>query len=62
MTISFEIPPEIAHELRGDGADLGREAKEAFLVDSTVGTGSRIASRRGPGIGPLRDGWGPEAS
>ncbi len=33
MTISFEIPPEIAQELRGDGADLGREAKEAFLVE-----------------------------
>jgi len=33
MTISFEIPPEIAHELRADGADLGREAKEAFLVE-----------------------------
>src|SRR5208283_27674 len=33
MTISFEIPPEIAHEPRADGADLGREAKEAFLVE-----------------------------
>ena len=33
MTISFEIPPEIAHELRADGTDLGREAKEAFLVE-----------------------------
>ena len=33
MTISFEIPPEIAHELRADGADLGREAKETFLVE-----------------------------
>src|SRR5271157_861558 len=33
MTISFEIPPQIAHELRADGADLGREAKEAFLVE-----------------------------
>jgi predicted HTH domain antitoxin len=33
MTISFEIPPEIAHELRADGADLDREAKEAFLVE-----------------------------
>jgi hypothetical protein len=33
MTISFEIPPRIANELRADGADLGREAKEAFLVE-----------------------------
>jgi hypothetical protein len=33
MTISFEIPPDIAHELRTDGADLSREAKEAFLVE-----------------------------
>ena len=48
MTISIEIPPEIAHELRADGADLGREAKEAFLVESTVGTGSRITSSPRP--------------
>jgi hypothetical protein len=33
MTISFEIPPQIAHELRADGSDLGRQAKEAFLVE-----------------------------
>ena len=33
MTISFEIPPQIAHEHRADGADLGRQAKEAFLVE-----------------------------
>jgi len=33
MTISFEIPPELANELRCDGADLGREAKESFLVE-----------------------------
>jgi hypothetical protein len=33
MTISFEIPPDIAHRLRTDGADLSREAKEAFLVE-----------------------------
>jgi hypothetical protein len=33
MTISFDIPPDIAHGLRIDGADLSREAKEAFLVE-----------------------------
>jgi len=33
MTISFEIPPELANELCGDGADLDREAKESFLVE-----------------------------
>jgi hypothetical protein len=33
MTISFEIPPQIAIELRGDGADVGQEAKKAFLVE-----------------------------
>ena len=33
MTISFEIPPEIANELCVDGNDLGREAKEAFLIE-----------------------------
>jgi hypothetical protein len=30
MTISFEIPPEIADELRVHRADLGQEAKEAL--------------------------------
>jgi predicted HTH domain antitoxin len=33
MTIAFEIPSDIERELRTDGADLSREAKEAFLVE-----------------------------
>jgi predicted HTH domain antitoxin len=33
MTISFEIPRDIEHELNTRGADLSREAKEAFLVE-----------------------------
>jgi hypothetical protein len=34
MEISFEIPAEIEREIDAiDGADLGREAKEAYLVE-----------------------------
>ena len=33
MTISFEIPRDIEQELSTRGADLSREAKEAFLVE-----------------------------
>jgi hypothetical protein len=33
MTIRFEIPHDIEHELGGKGADLNGEAREAFLVD-----------------------------
>ena len=33
MTISFEIPQEIERALTTNGADLNREAKEAFLVE-----------------------------
>jgi predicted HTH domain antitoxin len=33
MTIAFEIPHDIERELRSDGLDLNREAKEAYLVN-----------------------------
>jgi hypothetical protein len=31
MTISFEIPPEIEQQIRTDGVDLDRDAKEVYL-------------------------------
>jgi predicted HTH domain antitoxin len=33
MTISFEIPQDIEQELRTNGLDMNREAKEAYLVN-----------------------------
>ncbi len=33
MNISFEIPQDIEQELRTNGLDLNREAKEACLVN-----------------------------
>ncbi len=33
MTINFELPQSIEQELRTNGADLNREAKEACLVE-----------------------------
>jgi hypothetical protein len=33
MTISFEIPPSIEEQLRTEGADLNREAKEVYLME-----------------------------
>jgi predicted HTH domain antitoxin len=33
MSISFEIPKEIEHQLRSNGANLDEEAKEAYLVE-----------------------------
>ncbi len=33
MTISFEIPHEIEQQIRTDGKDLDREAREAYLVE-----------------------------
>ena len=33
MNISFEIPRDIEQELRSDGVDMNRAAKEAYLVD-----------------------------
>ena len=33
MSISFEIPQEIEHQLRASGANLDEEAKEAYLVE-----------------------------
>jgi predicted HTH domain antitoxin len=33
MNISFEIPPVIEQELRTNGRDMNREAKEAYLVE-----------------------------
>ena len=32
MNISFEIPQEIEKELRTNGIDMNRQAKEAYLV------------------------------
>ena len=33
MTISFEIPHEIEQQIRTNGANLDREAREAYLVE-----------------------------
>ena len=33
MNISFEIPPGIEQELRTNGRDMNREAKEAYLIE-----------------------------
>ena len=33
MTISFELPQNIQQRARTNGADLNREAKEAYLVE-----------------------------
>jgi hypothetical protein len=33
MTISFEIPQEIEEEIRTNGADLNRDAKEVYLME-----------------------------
>ncbi len=33
MSISFEIPQDIEQELRTNGLDMNREAKEAYLVN-----------------------------
>jgi len=33
MTISFEIPQDIEQEVRANGLDMNREAKEAYLVN-----------------------------
>jgi len=33
MTVRFEIPTEIEQQIRLDGADPDREAREAYLVD-----------------------------
>ena len=33
MTITFEIPQDIEQELRTNGLDMNREAKEAYLVE-----------------------------
>ncbi len=33
MTISFEIPQDLAQALRTNGLDLNQEAKEAYLVE-----------------------------
>ncbi len=32
MTISFEIPQEIEQQIRMTGVDLGRDAKEVYLM------------------------------
>jgi hypothetical protein len=33
MTISFEIPQEIEQQIRTGGVDLGRDAKEVYLME-----------------------------
>jgi Uncharacterised protein family (UPF0175) len=33
MAISFEIPQEIEQQIRTDGVDLGRDAKEVYLME-----------------------------
>jgi hypothetical protein len=33
MTISFEIPHEIEQQIRTTGMDLGRDAKEVYLME-----------------------------
>jgi predicted HTH domain antitoxin len=33
MTITFELPEEIEEQARSNGADLDREAREAYLVE-----------------------------
>ena len=33
MTISFEIPQELEQQIRTDGVDLDRDAKEVYLME-----------------------------
>jgi hypothetical protein len=33
MNISFEIPPDIEQQIRTDGSDLNRDAKEVYLME-----------------------------
>ena len=33
MNISFELPPDIGEQIRGNGEDLSGEARELFLVE-----------------------------
>jgi len=33
MTISFEIPQDIEPQIRANGADLARDAKEVYLME-----------------------------
>ena len=33
MTIAFEIPRDIEQQIRTDGADLNRDAKEVYLME-----------------------------
>ena len=33
MTISFEIPREIEQQIRTSGVDLGRDAKDVYLME-----------------------------
>ncbi len=33
MTVSFEIPQEIEQQIRASGVDLGRDAKEVYLME-----------------------------
>ena len=33
ITICFEIPPEIERQIRADGVDIVREAREFYLVE-----------------------------
>jgi hypothetical protein len=33
MSVSFEIPQEIEQQIRADGVDLDRDAKEVYLME-----------------------------
>ena len=33
MTISFDLPQDIEQQIRTNGVDLDREARELYLVD-----------------------------
>ncbi len=33
MNVSFELPQDIEQQLRSEGVDLNREAREAYLVE-----------------------------
>jgi hypothetical protein len=33
MTIAFEIPQDIEQQIRAEGADLNRDAKEVYLME-----------------------------
>ena len=44
MTISFELPQDIEQQIRTEGVDLNREAKEVYLMEQY--RQARITHRR----------------